>query len=131
METNNDHPSGLKQELTALPPVRSAPSTEINLIDLMIVLARRKKLVIGLPMLVAALSVAISLALPNVYSATVKLLPPQQAQSGASALLAQLGGAAGGLAAGIAGVTGVAGSCICVVGGVVVVAGSVVVWAET
>jgi uncharacterized protein involved in exopolysaccharide biosynthesis len=34
------------------------------------------------------------LALPDVYKATTKILPPQQAQSGAAALLSQLGGVA-------------------------------------
>lgn len=74
----------------------------INVIDLMIVLAKRKKFIIGLPLVVAVIALAVSLALPNVYQATTKLLPPQQSQSSASALLAQLGGAAG-LAAGMVG----------------------------
>jgi tyrosine-protein kinase Etk/Wzc len=76
---------------------------EFNLIEVMIILAKRKKLIIGLPLLVAILAVGVSLALPNIYSATTKLLPPQQAQSGASALLSQLGGASS-LAANITGV---------------------------
>jgi tyrosine-protein kinase Etk/Wzc len=94
----------MKQESAAGPhSTATVVSGEIKLVDVMIVLAKRKKLIIGLPLLAAVLSVAVSLALPNVYSATTKLLPPQQAQSGASALLSQLGGASG-LAAGIAGV---------------------------
>jgi uncharacterized protein involved in exopolysaccharide biosynthesis len=44
----------------------------------------------------------ISLALPNIYKATTKLLPPQQ-QSGTAALLSQLGGFSG-MAAGVAGI---------------------------
>jgi tyrosine-protein kinase Etk/Wzc len=74
----------------------------MNMIDLMIIFARRKKLLLGLPLAVAVAVAGLSLALPNVYSATAKLLPPQQ-QSGASALLAQLGGSAG-LAGSLAGV---------------------------
>lgn len=75
-----------------------------NFLDMLIVLAKRKKLIIGLPLAVAVISAAISLALPNLYQAKTKLLPPQQSQSGASALLSQLGGVAGiaaGAAAGI------------------------------
>lgn len=53
-------------------------------------------------MVVAVFATALSFALPNIYKATTKLLPPQQAQSGTAALLSQLGGAAG-LAAGMAG----------------------------
>lgn len=75
----------------------------MELVDVLIVLARRKKLLIGFPLLVAVLATAVVLMLPNIYSATAKLLPPQQAQSGAGALLAQLGGASG-LASGLAGV---------------------------
>lgn len=96
----------MKQQQSAAPApiVASANSGgDANLVDFMIVLAKRKKLIICLPAAVAILSAALSLALPNVYTATTKLLPPQQAQSGASALLAQLGGAAG-MAAGMAGI---------------------------
>jgi uncharacterized protein involved in exopolysaccharide biosynthesis len=74
----------------------------INLLDLMIALAKHKRAILGVPVLVGALSVGLSFALPNVYKATTKLLPPQQAQSGAAALLSQLGGVAG-MAAGASG----------------------------
>jgi uncharacterized protein involved in exopolysaccharide biosynthesis len=75
---------------------------EVNVIDLMIVIAKYKKLIFGLPLLFAVIAAAYSLAMPNVYMASTKLLPPQQAQSGASMLLSQLGGA-GSLAAGMTG----------------------------
>lgn len=77
-------------------------NSEIGLIDLLIVLAKRKKLIVGLPLGAAVLAAAISMALPDVYTANARLLPPQQAQSGAAALLSQLGGLAG-AAAGAAG----------------------------
>ncbi|QYF91975.1 lipopolysaccharide biosynthesis protein [Massilia sp. PAMC28688] len=75
----------------------------MGLIDMLIALARRKKLVLGLPLASACAAALISLALPNTYRADTKLLPPQQSQGGAAALLAQLGGvaAAAGSAAGI------------------------------
>lgn len=76
---------------------------EISLLDLGIVLAKHKKFVLGFPFVVAIVAAAISLALPNVYTGTTKILPPQQDQSAASAMLSQLGGMAGlaGAAAGI------------------------------
>jgi tyrosine-protein kinase Etk/Wzc len=74
----------------------------ISMLDLIIVLAKYKKLLIGLPLAAALVAAAVSMMLPSVYKASTKMLPPQQAQSGASALLAQLGGAAG-LAASVAG----------------------------
>jgi tyrosine-protein kinase Etk/Wzc len=76
---------------------------KIDLVDLLIAVVRRKKLVIGLPLFAFLASTAISTALPNVYQATTKLMPPQQAQ-GAAALLSQLGGMAG-VAAGAAGLS--------------------------
>ena len=80
-------------------------SNKVGLIDVMIVLAKRKKLVIGLPVAVGVAAVAIAMLLPPVYRASTTLLPPQQAQSGTAALLSQLGGAAG-IMAGAAGVKG-------------------------
>lgn len=76
---------------------------EISLVELLIVMAKHKRLLIGLPVAAAVLSAAVSMVLPNVYQASTKLLPPQQAQSGAAALLSQLGGMAG-AAAGAAGI---------------------------
>ena len=76
---------------------------EISLLDLLIVLAKHKILVLGLPFAVTVLAAGISLLLPNIYTGTTKILPPQQSQSGASAMLAQLGGLAG-LAGGVGGI---------------------------
>lgn len=67
---------------------------EIKLLDFIIVLARNKKLVIGLPALAAALSIVISLLMSNIYSGTTKILVPQQTAGVASALLGQLQGEA-------------------------------------
>jgi uncharacterized protein involved in exopolysaccharide biosynthesis len=81
----------------------SIGDNEIGLIDLLIALARHKLVLVAVPLAAAVISIAITFALPNIYRASTKLLPPQQAQSGAAALLSQLGGAAG-LAAGVAGI---------------------------
>ena len=77
---------------------------EISLLDLLIVLAKHKRLVLGLPFVIALLAVGYSLLLPNIYTATTKILPPQQNQSNAAAMLAQLGGSLAGLAGGVAGI---------------------------
>jgi uncharacterized protein involved in exopolysaccharide biosynthesis len=80
---------------------------EINLLDLLMVIVKRKLLVIGLPLIAAVLAVIYSLTLPNVYTATAKILPPQKEGGGGglSALLSQAGGLAG-LAGGISGLSG-------------------------
>lgn len=76
---------------------------EISLIDPLIVLAKHKILILGLPIVVAVLAAGYSLTLPNIFTASTKILPPQQSQSTASAMLAQLGGGIAGLVGGAAG----------------------------
>lgn len=68
---------------------------EINLLDLAIVLAKHKNLVLGLPFAAAVVAAGISLLLPNIYTGVTRILPPQQSQSTAAAMLSQLGGLAG------------------------------------
>ncbi len=68
---------------------------EISMLDLLIVLAKHKKLIVGLPLIAGVAAVVWSLLMPNTYTATTKLLPPQQSQSTAVGMLAQLGGLAG------------------------------------
>ena len=104
MDNNNEHPREMQHEQrsAAARSTDFAPGGELALVDLLIVLARRKKFLIAVPLLIGIIAVGVSLILPNVYSATTKLLPPQQSQSGASAMLAQFGGVAG-----LAGLTGV------------------------
>lgn len=75
-------------------PVASADD-EINLLDLLIVLAKHKMMIAKVTITVVLLAVGASLMMTNIYTATTKILPPQQSQSSASALLSQLGGLAG------------------------------------
>src|SRR5207245_329917 len=70
---------------------------EVSLLDLLIVLAKHKRIVLGVPFVTAVAVAIISLLLPSIYTGTARLLPPQQSASAASALLNQLGGALGGL----------------------------------
>jgi tyrosine-protein kinase Etk/Wzc len=82
---------------------RHHSDAEIDVVEMLTVLARYKKYLIVVPLIVATVAALISFAIPNTYKATARLLPPQQAQSGAAALLSQLGGMAG-AAAGAAGI---------------------------
>lgn len=91
-------------EKARLEDLKDAPSEEtlpaedeISLLDSLIVLARHKRLLLGIPF-VAAIGAAItSLLLPDIYTGTARILPPQQSASAASAVLSQLGGVLGGL----------------------------------
>ncbi|PQO94772.1 lipopolysaccharide biosynthesis protein [Massilia phosphatilytica] len=75
---------------------------EINILDLLKALNKRKKLIVVLPLASAVLAAGISFTLPKTYQANTNLLPPQSNQSGNAALLAQLGGVAS-VAAGFGG----------------------------
>lgn len=72
-------------------PDRDVEVEETSLLDHLIVLAKHKKLVLGLPAGAAIVAAVVSLLLPNIYTATTKVLPPQQSQSATTALLAQFG----------------------------------------
>jgi len=81
-----------------LPPSTSdKQDDEISLLDILIVLAKHKKLVFGLPLAAAVLAGLITLLMSNIYTATARILPPQQNQAAATALLAQFGGVVTGL----------------------------------
>src|SRR6266849_2072077 len=80
---------------------------EISLLDLLIVLAKHKRTVLGIPFVVAIAAVIISLLIPNIYTGTTRILPPQQSASAASALLSQLGGQLGGFAGAAGGALGI------------------------
>lgn len=92
----------MSENLQTGTPIRSSARDEIGVLDLLIVLARHKWLILGLPLLAAIAAAVLSLVLAPTYRSTATLLPPQQAQSSAAALLSQLGGAAG-MMAGAAG----------------------------
>ncbi len=68
---------------------------EMSLLDLALVLAARKRLIIVFPLVAGILAAGISLLMPNIYTGTTRMLMPQQSQSTASAMLGQLGGLAG------------------------------------
>jgi len=68
---------------------------EISLLDLLQVLAERKRLIFTVTAVFMVLAALISLILPQRYTATITLLPPQQSSSLAGALASQLGGLGG------------------------------------
>lgn len=83
---------------------RQSGDAEIGFLDIAIVLAKHKRLVIGLPVAAAVAAAGISLMMPNSYTATTRILPPQQNQSAAVAMLGQLSAQFSGLAGGALGI---------------------------
>lgn len=82
--------------------VASRTEEYFSLLDLLIAVAQHKRRLMLAPLIAGVLVYALTFAVPNIYTGTVQILPPQS-QSGASALLGQLGGALGGLASGALG----------------------------
>ncbi len=70
----------------------SAHAGEVDVLDLMIAIARRKKFIVAVTIIVTALAAVVALLLPNYYTATTSILPPQQNQSMAASLLGQAPG---------------------------------------
>jgi len=64
---------------------------EISLLDLLVVLAERKRLILWVTAVFTILAIVISFLQPKSYTATVTLLPPQQSSSMSTALASQLG----------------------------------------
>lgn len=77
-------------------PIRQTKDgdNEINLLHLFSVLVKRRRLVLGVPLIVAVVTAGFSLLMPNIYTGTTKIVAPLQNQSSGSAMLAQLGGLA-------------------------------------
>lgn len=82
--------------------IRGDEQDEIHLLDLLIVLARHKRLVFGMPILFGVLALSVSLLITPKFTSTATIMPPQQQSSGMSAVLGQLGGLTG--VAGIGGI---------------------------
>ena len=76
---------------------------EIDLLDYLQVLLKHRKMIFQIVLAAIILSVIVSLLLPKMYTATARILPPQESTSGVAGLLSQAGGALGGLAAGFVG----------------------------
>jgi tyrosine-protein kinase Etk/Wzc len=72
----------------------SQPNDEIGLLDILIFVAKHKALLIAATSVGTVLSVIIALLMPNVYTGSAKVMPPQQSQSMAAVLVGQLGGLA-------------------------------------
>jgi uncharacterized protein involved in exopolysaccharide biosynthesis len=68
---------------------------QVSVLDLLIVLAQRKRLILGITAAFTISATIVSLILPPRYTATVTLLPPQQNSSMGGMLASQMSGVAG------------------------------------
>ncbi len=80
-----------------------ASAGDTDLLDLLIILAKRRKFIFRFTVGVAILAMITALLIPNQYKAETVVLPPSQSSSMSSALLSQLGSSGGGALAALAG----------------------------
>ena len=88
--------------MTDQPTLVDESEDEISLLDMLQTIFDNLRLLILGPLLVGLAALGISFAIPPTYTAMVKFLPPQQQQSAAASMIANLGGL-GGLAGAAAG----------------------------
>lgn len=67
---------------------------EINLLDLLLVLAKHRKMIVGVPFVVAVVTAIITLFMPNIYTAKTMILPGDEDKGMMGAMMAQMGGLA-------------------------------------
>jgi tyrosine-protein kinase Etk/Wzc len=68
---------------------------ELSILDLLIILVARKRLIIAFVLAGGVLFAALAFLTPPTFTATAVIMPPQQQSSTAAAMLGQLGGMAG------------------------------------
>lgn len=74
---------------------RMNPGDVVDPLDLLIILGRHRLMLVLTPLVAGLVAAAVSLVLPESFTAVTRILPPQQAQSSAASMLNQLGGLAG------------------------------------
>ncbi|MGB8763541.1 MAG: Wzz/FepE/Etk N-terminal domain-containing protein [Burkholderiales bacterium] len=82
-------------EINPAQPSVDEDEDSISLIDMLAVLVKHKLLLMFLPLLAGLIGLGVSFIMPKIYSAKAVLMSPQQSQSGAAAMLGQLGALAG------------------------------------
>ena len=80
-----------------LPPMTLAEQEDLTFLDILLIITRRKKLVGMVTAICAGIALILAFALPQEYTATVIVLPPQGNSSMSSMLASQLSGMAGGV----------------------------------
>src|SRR6266850_6418230 len=76
-------------------PDESQREDEISLLDPLLVVAENARLLIFGPILAGLVALGIAFIIPPTFTATTRILPPQQRQSSAAMLASQLGALSG------------------------------------
>ncbi len=73
----------------------ASPHSGIDGMELLLILSRRKKTILQATIAVAAITAIVMFLIPNTYTATATIVPPEQKQSTLGAMLGQIGSIAG------------------------------------
>lgn len=92
-DSHNTEYQTTNHELTA--KLVDCPYDEINLFDLLLVLAKRWRMIVGVTFVSGVIAAIVTLTMPNIYTATTMILPSQDDKGMMSAMMAQLGGLTG------------------------------------
>lgn len=79
-------------EQDAMPSTEDTPAQEMHLLEILIILARRRKFVLWFTSITTILTAIIVFIVPNKYTAVTVVLPPSQNSSMSAALLSQFAG---------------------------------------
>lgn len=71
------------------------PEDEISLLDLLLALAKRWRMIVGVTFAAGVIAALMTLMMPNIYTARTMILPAQDDKGMMSVMMAQLGGLAG------------------------------------
>ncbi|HEY5253372.1 MAG TPA: GNVR domain-containing protein [Acidobacteriaceae bacterium] len=109
-DTSTEHLARERPDILARSPGGTPEDDDsVNLLDLALLLAARKRFILRFSFIAAVLTAILVLIMPVTFTATTSILPPRQEESSALALLGQLGGLAslaGGGGGGAAGALG-------------------------
>jgi uncharacterized protein involved in exopolysaccharide biosynthesis len=98
-QTSELHPGsdGRMDDAVMVPGIEgeSVGPGDIDLIELLLILSRKKATILKLTLAAAVVAAIASFLLPKMYTATSTILPPQQSQSALTAMLGQLSSVAG------------------------------------
>lgn len=103
--TSKAQPSNYKTQNDCSANKSSNPDLAIiSLLDYLEVIAKNWRMIVRVTVIAAILAIIYSLSLPNIYTATTRILPPQQDNSGLMGMLTvYAGGGMGGVAADLLG----------------------------
>ena len=93
----------MSTEPSAARPSPPRPASEVSLLGLLIVAVRYKRMIVDCTLAAAIVAIIYTLTLPKTFTGVTRILPPQQGQSTAAMMLAQMGGGLGALAGGAIG----------------------------